>query len=254
MKTVLVVLLLLAGAMLVPLGGAPPSTYTVVRGDTLGKIAQREGVSVDELRAWNGIAGDLIEVDQRLKLGSGGPGVPVWRRVRERLEALRPAPQEPEAVAEADEPSSDRERARSARSRRTDEPPPPSDVDAEAPAWPPLQAPPAKRCLDETAGTDGGSFGRSQGLDSEQIKGAVAAFQRETLRCYEGHPDVAGEVLLDLVVGCDGRVLRSSVDRHDTGSSDFALCVAEVFRYASFPAHARDEVEFAVPLRFVGGG
>ncbi len=251
------------GAMFVPVGGSAPTTHTVVRGDTLGRIAKRESVSVDDLRGWNGVTGDLIEVDQVLALGPSGPGTPVWRLLRERLEELRPAAEDPgvdvgDVVDSRDESTKtlarSRKRPRAARSpgdeRRDEEP---SDLDAEAPEWPALTQPAAKRCLAEDAGTGDGSFGRSQGLDHDQISGAVAAFQTETLRCFDDRPGIAGEVLLDLVVGCDGRVLRSSVDSHSTGDNDFALCVAEVFRYAPFPAHARDEVEFSVPLRFTAG-
>jgi murein DD-endopeptidase MepM/ murein hydrolase activator NlpD len=43
-----------------------PTYYTVRRGDTLSAIGKRYGVTVADLRAWNGIDGDLIEVDQVL--------------------------------------------------------------------------------------------------------------------------------------------------------------------------------------------
>jgi len=116
--------------------------------------------------------------------------------------------------------------------------------------------PPAKPCLAADAGLGGGggggpAFGRSQGLDSDQISPAVSAFQEQALRCFEGREGSRGEVLLRLVVGCDGRVRDSVVQSDGTGSPGFAACVADVFRYAAFPAHARDEVEFSVPLHFV---
>ena len=38
--------------------------YTVKSGDTLNKIAAQYGVSVANLRSWNGISGDLIFVGQ----------------------------------------------------------------------------------------------------------------------------------------------------------------------------------------------
>ena len=54
-------------------GGEPePVRYTVVRGDTLFLIAKAHGVTVDELRDWNGIEGDLIEVDQILLIWPEG--------------------------------------------------------------------------------------------------------------------------------------------------------------------------------------
>jgi len=40
--------------------------YTVVKGDNLGKIAQKFHVSLDDLRAWNKIKGDHIYVGQKL--------------------------------------------------------------------------------------------------------------------------------------------------------------------------------------------
>ncbi len=40
--------------------------YTVVKGDNLGKIAQKYHVSLDDLRAWNKIKGDRIYVGQKL--------------------------------------------------------------------------------------------------------------------------------------------------------------------------------------------
>ncbi len=43
--------------------------YTVVKGDTLGKIAGIYGVTVNELAAWNNIANpNLILIGQKLKI------------------------------------------------------------------------------------------------------------------------------------------------------------------------------------------
>ncbi len=58
-----------------PLSGLPgfaaPTRYTVRRGDTLAKIASRHGVTVAELKSWNGLSSDLIEVDQVLVIWAG---------------------------------------------------------------------------------------------------------------------------------------------------------------------------------------
>ena len=43
-------------------------TYVVSRGDTLSAIAARTGVAIGQLRAVNGLRGDLIKVGQKLKL------------------------------------------------------------------------------------------------------------------------------------------------------------------------------------------
>ena len=45
------------------------STYTVKKGDSLGAIAERFGVTVDQLRDWNGIKGNNIQAGQKLTIG-----------------------------------------------------------------------------------------------------------------------------------------------------------------------------------------
>lgn len=55
-------LLLFAGT-----AAAADGTWTVEAGDSLSAIASREGVSVDELRRWNRIEGDVIRIGQVLK-------------------------------------------------------------------------------------------------------------------------------------------------------------------------------------------
>lgn len=42
------------------------TTYTVVKGDNLGKIAQKYQVSINDLRTWNNLKGDHIYVGQKL--------------------------------------------------------------------------------------------------------------------------------------------------------------------------------------------
>lgn len=48
--------------------------HIVRRGQTLGSIARAYGVSVDDLRAANGLRGDLIFVGQRLRIPAPGSG------------------------------------------------------------------------------------------------------------------------------------------------------------------------------------
>lgn len=54
-------------------------TYRVRSGDVLGTIASRHGVTVSQIRAWNGISGNLIRVGQTLTLyttsGSNSSGI-----------------------------------------------------------------------------------------------------------------------------------------------------------------------------------
>lgn len=47
-------------------------TYTVQSGDYLSKIAEDNGVTVAQLKEWNGISGDKITVGQKLKIYTSG--------------------------------------------------------------------------------------------------------------------------------------------------------------------------------------
>jgi len=55
-----------------PAPSSSGAAYTVVSGDTLSKIANRFGISLTDLRAWNGISGDLIYAGQTLKVSASG--------------------------------------------------------------------------------------------------------------------------------------------------------------------------------------
>ena len=55
---------------------APAAIYTVVKGDTLSKIAQQFGISLSDLKQWNGISGYLIFPGQQLKVANGSPAAP----------------------------------------------------------------------------------------------------------------------------------------------------------------------------------
>ncbi|TKQ00605.1 LysM peptidoglycan-binding domain-containing protein, partial [Enterococcus faecalis] len=48
--------------------------YTIKSGDTLNKIAAQYGVSVANLRSWNGISGDLIFAGQKIIVKKGNSG------------------------------------------------------------------------------------------------------------------------------------------------------------------------------------
>lgn len=57
-------------------------TYVVKSGDTLSKIATRHGVTVTNLRRWNGISGSRIRTGQRLNIRSGSGSEMVIHTVR----------------------------------------------------------------------------------------------------------------------------------------------------------------------------
>ena len=48
--------------------GSAPRTYRVRRGDTLGEIAQRFGVSIRQIQTWNDLSGTRIRPGQRLQI------------------------------------------------------------------------------------------------------------------------------------------------------------------------------------------
>lgn len=208
---------------LVLLVGCPPSQpepirYVVVRGDTLGQIAKVHGVSVDELRTWNGIEGDLIEVDQVLLI-----------RV--------------DVAAETPSVSTPRRRASRPRARAT-----PDLSNA-------LVKPTPKACLPPPTEVEGSEDGMaavaSRGLDPSQIRTAFDAFVPKTTSCLPD--DFRGEarVQLDLVIGCDGIVRDAQVFSGGGLPQPVLACITERMQYAAFPAHDLPDGERArVPLAF----
>ncbi|MDO4680530.1 MAG: LysM peptidoglycan-binding domain-containing protein [Aerococcus sp.] len=61
--------------------------YTVVAGDTLSKIAQAFQTTVNQLRNWNNLSGDLILVGQQLKVAADAQAEPVANNVNVEAEA-----------------------------------------------------------------------------------------------------------------------------------------------------------------------
>lgn len=67
--------------LVIPAGGAPapgaPTVHIVQAGDTLFSIALRYGVTVEAIKAANGLGSDFIYVGQRLVIPAGGqPSTP----------------------------------------------------------------------------------------------------------------------------------------------------------------------------------
>jgi len=52
--------------------GTTATTYTVKSGDVLGTIAQRYGVTVSNLKNWNGLYSDRLQIGQKLKIYTRG--------------------------------------------------------------------------------------------------------------------------------------------------------------------------------------
>jgi LysM repeat protein len=209
----------LGGALVVAvllLGRGPqPVQHVVVSGDTLGRIAQAHGVTVEQLVAWNDLRSDLIQVGQvllihaDLPVGSAQPA------------AVRPRGRRVPATG-------------SARSLPPERPClPPPDPDA-------LEA------------GDEPSYLASKGLGQGQVEAAMQAFLPGLYGCVPEGEEPDGVLSLEIQVACTGRV--ATVRVLDDGALPGALvaCVQDEARYAAFPPHdLPDGFVFHYPVSFV---
>jgi len=192
-------------------GSAP--THTVVAGDTLWAIAREHGVTVDQLRAYNGLEGDHLEVGDRLRAGP---------RAAEGSEGAAPAPA-------------------AAKSRRPRKRPPRKTV--QAPATPSgagaqgLSAPTPEPCVPFTGDPGDEGMVAPEGLTVAQARVALDGVLQHALSCTPDPGMDRVDLVFELIVGCDGVVDRVAVRDAGTASSRYASCVADVLGYADFPAH-----------------
>lgn len=193
-----------------------PVRHVVVRGETLGRIAAAHGVSVDELRTWNDLEGDLIEVGQVLVVhgsgrASGAPSAPSTRKPKSKT---APAP------AQSDDT---------------------------------LRLPPELPCLappDADPDDEGFATRASAGLSTDQVKGAFNAFAPRMASCLPDGWTGTATVQLDLRIACTGRVADAEVVSAGGLPDDVQRCLLDRVRYAPFPAHDLPDGERArVPLR-----
>ena len=192
-----------------------PVEYSVVRGDTLSKIAAAHGVTVDELRSWNGIEGDLIEVGQVLLIHTGEPP-----QVTSKSSSSKPR----KGGSKKSSPS-----ASSSSSG--------------------LRMPTPEPCVafDADPGEEG--MVAPGGLDRHQVKPALDAVLPHALECptEDGTTDL--RVVFDITVGCDGVVKSVSVSDEGMASEAWLACAADVLRHADFPAHDMpDGMSFSYPV------
>lgn len=206
-----------------------PTVHTVVRGDTLSKLAQRYEVTVDDLRRWNTIDGDLIEVGDWL-----------WMWPQE-----APEPPSPPTAA----PSG----RRATPSRRVSSPVPVAPAEDADPAQA-LAMPPPKRCLQGPGDADveAGEMVGSAGLSQEDASNALRAFAPQLSRCTglsEALPEDALE--LDILVACTGLVDTVTIRDRGDWPDGVADCMVETLRFAPFPPHDLPDGDLVIyPLRY----
>jgi murein DD-endopeptidase MepM/ murein hydrolase activator NlpD len=199
-----------------------PVHYTVKRGDTLFLIGKAQGVTVDQLKTWNHLQSDRLEVGQDL--------------------VLYPADA---AVAVAVPPKKKRKAKRI--SGTTLSAPPEDDLAPETK----LTLPAEKPCLAGPADVSGDEgMSASKGLAEDDVRHAMSGFLANTLRCMSSDTPTA-TVDLDITVACTGRVAK--VEVADDGGMPPAVvsCIRDVLQFAPFPAHDYpDGFEFSYPLRY----
>jgi hypothetical protein len=202
---------------------AAPTVIIVEKGDTLFELATDHGVTVDDLRGWNDLEGDLIEIGQVLLV------YPTRRGVTGPAVVASPVPM----------PSNPRGRTRAA---------------AAAPATPQLTLPPENPCLagPSLEGAADEAMAASQGLSHEQVRRAMGGFVHHTLTCLQGTDASPSDALrLEIRVACTGRVADVSVLDQGDWPSAVATCVADTLKFAPFPAHDLPDGEtFEYPLRY----
>ncbi len=198
--------------------GPEPVRYTVKRGDTLFLIGRAQGVTVEQLRAWNHLSSDTIEVGQELLLFPGEP---------------------------APEPTAPKRRHRAKRVSG-------ATLSAESqPVSSDLRLPAEKACLSAPTDVDGDhGMAAARGLDEDEIRRAMSTFVPATLRCMTSETP-SGTLELELTVACTGRVALVSANDGGGLPSEVVDCVRDVLRYAAFPAHDYpDGFTFGYPLRY----
>lgn len=192
-----------------------PTPYVVQKGDTLFLIARAQGVTVDQLKAWNDLGSDRIEVGQVLLTWGHGPtAAPQERPVA--VGALTGSPRL----------GPDLERPRPKRCLGG-----PLDVAEE----------------------DG--MAASQGLSQGDASVALNGFVHHVLPCLSGEgAQPAGTLRLEITVACSGVVDEVRVLEAGDWPSGVASCVSETLEYAEFPAHGLPDGDtFEYPLRFTPG-
>jgi len=201
-----------------------PVHHTVVSGDTLTKLARKHSTTVDQIKAWNTLGSDRIDIGQQLIVGYTGAAPP---------EAAAPAP------------ASRTSRRKKDRTGRTPSPTTPTPAGLALPPEQPCKAGPS---LED--GSEEPAFAGTEGLSRSQVRDAMNAFLPTLQRCIEGDWPV-GTLDLSITVACTGRVDRVRVQSDGGLDPGLVTCVSDTLRYAPFPAHDLPDGEtFGYPMVF----
>jgi len=196
-----------------------PTLHTVVRGESVAKLAKHYGVEVEQLVEWNRLSSpDQIEVGKVLIVGYGPHTTPKKESTKKKKRRVR-APAVP--------------------------------VSSGVQTTHSLTKPTPKPCLPPPDVLGDNGMVASAGLSEEQVRRAMYEFLGETVRCIpEGvHPQ--GELLLDVSVGCQGVVSDIRIEELADYPPEVASCIVDILRYTPFPAHDQpDGFSFGFPLHF----
>lgn len=178
-----------------------PTPYEVVDGDTPSRIAQRWGVTEEQVRDWNPGIDDAASGDMLYVFVAPGT--------------------KPVELPEVPKP----------RPRRA--------------------APRRSRCKAQRTDVAEGEMVTAAGLSRAQIQTVVAKRLPRTLACLPPGLDGEYEMIVDITVGCDGRVSNTYTVAAGALPASTTRCVEKVFRGARFPAHDMpDGQSFQYPLTF----
>ena len=193
--------------------------HTVVKGESLSKIAKQYSVTVEDLKQWNGLTSDMIEVDQTLVVGT----------------KVKDQPQVAKKKAKKDEVPQLHKMGMKSGSR---------------------SLPKAKKCLggpdmDSLEGERG--MRTNKGLSSNQISQSMNNFFPQLSDCMPDEWPTAS-IEIDFNVGCNGRVDYVRIIKDDDLDFGIQGCIEESFKYAEFPAHdLPDGMDFTYPIEFQPG-
>lgn len=101
-----------------------------------------------------------------------------------------------------------------------------------------LPTPTPERCVGFIPSVDeDGEMSQPQGLNYEQVSGALNTVIQTALRCPRPANRKTLALTFSLNVGCDGIISHVAVVDDDNAPADYLSCVSAVIEKADFPAH-----------------